>query len=62
MGRSAPHFLNLILIFYSFSDVASGVTIVEPLLFEQAETNIVAATAKITKNLFIVGLLEGFLT
>ena len=48
--------------YYSFSDVASGVTIVEPPLLEQAETNIVAATAKITKNLFIVGLLEGFLT
>ena len=48
--------------YQSFSDIASGVTIVEPLLFEQAETNIVAATAKITKNLFMVGLLEGFLT
>ena len=48
--------------YYSFSDIASGVTIVEPLLFEHAETNIVAATAKITKNLFMVGLLEGFLT
>ena len=48
--------------YYSFSDIASGVTIVEPLLFEQAETNSVAATARITKILFMVGLLEGFLT
>ena len=48
--------------YQSFSDIASGVTIVDPLLFEHAETNIVAATAKITKNLFMVGLLEGFLT
>ena len=47
---------------YSFSDIASGVTIVEPPLFEQAETDIVAATAKITKILFMVSLLEGFLT
>ena len=48
--------------YQSFSDIASGVTIVDPLLFEHAEINIVAATAKITKNLFMVGLLEGFLT
>ncbi|GIS10304.1 MAG: hypothetical protein CM15mP114_10860 [Alphaproteobacteria bacterium] len=47
--------------YQSFSDIASGVTIVEPLLFEHAETNIVAAIATITKNLFMVGLLEGFL-
>ena len=54
-------FHHSIINYQSFSDTASGVTIVEPLL-EQAETNIVAATAKITKNLFMVGLLEGFLT
>ena len=61
MGQiTAPFFITNV--YYSFSDIASGVTIVEPLLFEQAETNSVAATAKVTKILFMVGLLEGFLT
>ena len=61
MGQiTAPFFITYV--YYSFSDIASGVTIVDPLLFEQAETNRVAATAKVTKILFMVGLLEGFLT
>ena len=38
-GAVAPLLLNIN--YQSFSDIASGVTIVEPLLFEHAETNIV---------------------
>ena len=42
------------IIYYNFSDIGSGDTIVDVSVFEHADTRSVEAIAKITKTLFIV--------